>query len=116
MSILCFAEKNFGLSNWFFLSFFSQVREAFNPYSVLELTAGDVGEVSYASTFGFWILVIRREIVIIRRVIVMIRRGNMKFLTSLSGENPGSGDRPLLSHGLKGDAGNRTNFKQQLQN
>ena len=91
------------------------MREAFNPYSVLELTAGDVGEVSYASTFGFWILVIRREIVIIRRVIVMIRRGNMKFLTSLSGENPGSGDRPLLSHGLKGDAGNRTNFKQLQQ-
>ena len=45
----------------------------------------------------------------IRREMVMIRRGNMKFLTSLSGENPGSGDRPLLSHGLKGDAGNQTN-------
>ena len=52
----------------------SQVREAFNPYSVLELTAGDIGEVSCASTFGFWILVIRREIVMIRSEIVMIRR------------------------------------------
>ena len=27
--------------------FHSKVREAFNPYSVLELTAGDVGEVSW---------------------------------------------------------------------
>ena len=58
------------------------------------------------------IVMIRREIVIIRREMVMNRRGNMKFLTSLSGENPGSGDRPLPSHGLKGDAGNQKNFKQ----
>ena len=29
------------------LLFRSKVREAFNPYSVLELTAGDVGEVSW---------------------------------------------------------------------
>ena len=52
----------------------------------------------------------------IRHEIVMIKRRNMIFLTSLSGENPGSGDRPLPSHGLKGDAGNQTSLKQQLQN